>query len=53
MTRVDAWRLRRHCSHAFAALLGLSERYERLGDARGAGRATGLRRQLSLLRRSH
>jgi regulator of sirC expression with transglutaminase-like and TPR domain len=53
--RVDAWRLRRHCSHevAFAALIGLSERYERVGDARGAGRATLLREQLPLLRRSH
>jgi len=53
--RVDAWRLRRHCSHevAFAALLGLTERYERLGDARGAGRAARLRQQLPLLRRSH
>jgi hypothetical protein len=52
---IDAWRLRRHCSHevAFAALLGLSERYERLGDARGAGRAALLREQLPLLRRSH
>jgi hypothetical protein len=53
--RADAWRLRRHCSHevAFAALLGLSERYERLGDARGAARAALLRQQLPLLRRSH
>jgi hypothetical protein len=53
--RADAWRLRRHCSHevAFAALLGLSQRYERLGDARGAGRAALLRQQLPLLRRSH
>jgi regulator of sirC expression with transglutaminase-like and TPR domain len=53
--RIDASHLRRHCSHevAFAALLGLSERYERLGDARGAGRAALLRRQLPLLRRSH
>jgi Transglutaminase-like superfamily len=53
--RADAWRLRRHCSHeiAFAALLGLSERFERLGDARGAGRAALLRQQLPLLRRSH
>jgi hypothetical protein len=53
--RVDAWHLRRHCSHevAFAALLGLSDRYERLGDARGAARAALLRQQLPLLRRSH
>ena len=53
--RADPWRLRRHCSHevAFAALLGLSERYERLGNARGAGRAALLRQQLPLLRRSH
>jgi hypothetical protein len=53
--RADAWRLRRHCSHevAFAALLGLSDRYERLGDARGAARAALLRQQLPLLRRSH
>ncbi len=53
--RADAWRLRRHCSHevAFAALLGLSQRYERLGDARGAGRAALLRQQLPLLRRPH
>ena len=54
-SRADAWRLRRHCSHevAFAALLGLSQRYERLGDARGAGRAALLRQQLPLLRRAH
>jgi hypothetical protein len=53
--RVDAWRLRRHCAHelAFAALLGLSERFERLGDTRGAGRAALLRQQLPLLRHSH
>jgi hypothetical protein len=53
--RVDAWRLRRHCAHelAFAALLGLSERFERLGDTRGAGLAALLRQQLPLLRHSH
>jgi regulator of sirC expression with transglutaminase-like and TPR domain len=50
---VDASRLRRHCTHelAFAALLGLSERFERLGDTRRAGKAALLRRQLPLLRR--
>ncbi len=53
--RVDAWRLRRHCAHevAFAALIGLTERLQRAGDARGAGRAALLRRQLPLLRHSH
>jgi Transglutaminase-like superfamily len=49
----DPWRLRRHCAHevAFAALLGLSDRFERLGDTRRAGRAALLRAQLPLLRR--
>ena len=33
-SKADPWSLRRHCAHelAFAALLGLSERYERVGD---------------------
>jgi hypothetical protein len=50
---IDAARLRRHCAHelAFAALLGLSERFERLGDTRRAGKAALLRRQLPLLKR--
>ena len=46
----DPWSLRRHCAHelAFAALLGLSERYERVGDSRRAGRAALLRSRLPL-----
>jgi hypothetical protein len=52
---IDPARLRRHCAHelAFAALLGLSERFERLGDRRAASRAALLRRQLPLLPRHH
>jgi hypothetical protein len=48
--RPDAWRMRPHCAHevAFAALLGLSERFERLGDTRRAGHATLLRTRLPL-----
>ena len=48
--KADPWSLRRHCAHelAFAALLGLSERYERLGDAQRAGRAALLRSRLPL-----
>ncbi len=51
--RIEAWRLRRHCTHelAFAALLGLSDRFEKLGDRRRAGRCALLRQQLPLLRR--
>ena len=50
--RPDAWHMRPHCAHevAFAALLGLSERFERAGDHRQASRASLLRRQLPLLR---
>ncbi len=46
----DPWSLRRHCAHelAFAALLGLSERYERVGDSARAGRASLLRSRLPL-----
>ncbi len=46
----DPWSLRRHCTHelAFAALLGLSDRFERLGDARRAGHASLLRSRLPL-----
>lgn len=49
-TQADPNSLRRHCAHelAFAALLGLSERYERLGDRRRAGRAALLRSRLPL-----
>jgi regulator of sirC expression with transglutaminase-like and TPR domain len=48
--RADPWSLRRHCAHevGFAALIGLSERFERLGDRRRAGRATLLRSRLPL-----
>jgi regulator of sirC expression with transglutaminase-like and TPR domain len=48
--RADPWSLRRHCTHelAFAALLGLSERFERLGDTRRAAQATLLRSRLPL-----
>jgi hypothetical protein len=51
--RIETWRLRRHCTHelAFAALLGLSDRFEKLGDTRRAGRCALLRQQLPLLRR--
>lgn len=46
----DPWSLRRHCTHeiAFAALLGLSDRFERLGDTRRAGYAALLRSRLPL-----
>jgi regulator of sirC expression with transglutaminase-like and TPR domain len=46
----DPWSLRRHCAHelAFAALLGLGERYERVGDRERAGRAALLRSRLPL-----
>jgi regulator of sirC expression with transglutaminase-like and TPR domain len=49
-SRADPWSLRRHCTHelAFAALLGLTERFERLGDTRRASQATLLRSQLPL-----
>jgi len=48
--RADPWSLRRHCAHelAFAALLGLGERYERVGDDRRAGHAAELRSRLPL-----
>ena len=48
--RADPWSLRPHCAHelAFAALLGLSERYERVGDSRSASRAALLRSRLPL-----
>jgi hypothetical protein len=48
--KADPWSLRRHCTHelAFAALLGLSERFERLGDTRRAGHAALLRSRLPL-----
>jgi len=48
--RADPWSLRPHCAHelAFAALLGLSERYEKVGDSRRAGRAALLRSRLPL-----
>src|ERR1700742_3827063 len=46
----DPWSLRRHCAHelAFAALLGLSERFSRVGDSARAGRAALLRSRLPL-----
>ena len=46
----DPSSLRRHCTHelAFAALLGLSERFERLGDVRRGAHATLLRSRLPL-----
>jgi regulator of sirC expression with transglutaminase-like and TPR domain len=46
----EAAQLRRHCAHelAFAALLGLSERWERAGEAQLAGRAALLRSRLPL-----
>lgn len=48
--KADPWSLRRHCTHelAFAALLGLSDRFERLGDVERAGHATLLRSRLPL-----
>ena len=46
----DPWSLRRHCTHelAFAALLGLSERFNRAGDRRGSAKAALLRARLPL-----
>jgi regulator of sirC expression with transglutaminase-like and TPR domain len=46
----DPQSLRRHCAHelAFAALLGLSQRFERAGDRRRAGHAALLRSRLPL-----
>jgi regulator of sirC expression with transglutaminase-like and TPR domain len=48
--QADPWSLRRHCTHelAFAALLGLSDRFERLGDVRRASQAALLRSRLPL-----
>jgi Transglutaminase-like superfamily len=48
--RADPWSLRRHCTHelAFAALLGLAERFERRGETHRAAHATHLRDQLPL-----
>jgi hypothetical protein len=42
--------LHRHCTHelAFAALIGLSERFRRLGDTRRASHAERLRSRLPL-----
>jgi hypothetical protein len=49
-TRADPWSLRRHCTHelAFAALLGLSERFKRAGDRHGSAKAALLRSRLPL-----
>ena len=49
-TTADPWSLRRHCTHelAFAALLGLSDRFQRLGDRRGSAKAALLRSRLPL-----
>jgi hypothetical protein len=49
-SKADPWSLRRHCAHelAFAALMGLGERYEKVGDAHRAGRAEILRSQLPM-----
>jgi hypothetical protein len=46
----DPWTLRRHCTHelAFAALLGLSERFKRAGDRHGSAKAALLRSRLPL-----
>ncbi|HWK28275.1 MAG TPA: transglutaminase family protein [Solirubrobacter sp.] len=46
----DPWTLRRHCTHelAFAALLGLSDRFQRVGDAGGSAKAALLRARLPL-----
>jgi len=46
----DPWSLRRHCTHelAFAALLGLSDRFKRLGDTHGSAKAALLRSRLPL-----
>ena len=48
--RADPWSLRRHCTHelAFAALLGLSERFERRGETHRAAHAALLRTRLPL-----
>ena len=48
--RADPWSLRRHCTHelAFAALLGLSERFERQGETHRAAHAALLRSRLPL-----
>ena len=48
--RADPWSLRPHCAHelAFAALMGLSDRFERVGDTQRAGRAALLRSRLPL-----
>jgi hypothetical protein len=52
-SRVDPWRLRRHCAHelAFAALLGLAERFARVGDSARAGQAELLKARLPVARR--
>ena len=49
-TTADPWSLRRHCTHelAFAALLGLSDRFQRLGGRRGSAKAALLRSRLPL-----
>ena len=49
-SKADPWSLRRHCAHelAFAALLGLSERYEKVGDRDRAGHAAMLRSRLPM-----
>jgi len=49
-SKADPWSLRRHCAHelAFAALLGLSERYEKVGDSHRADRAALLRSRLPM-----
>ena len=46
----DPWSLRRHCTHelAFAVLLGLSDRFQRLGDRDGSAKAALLRSRLPL-----
>ena len=49
-SKADPWSLRRHCTHelAFAALLGLSERFKRAGDRHGSAKAALLRSRLPL-----
>ena len=49
-SKADPWSLRRHCTHelAFAALLGLSERFNRAGDRHGSAKAALLRSRLPL-----
>jgi regulator of sirC expression with transglutaminase-like and TPR domain len=49
-TTADPWSLRRHCTHelAFAALLGLSERFQRAGNRHGSAKAALLRSRLPL-----